>query len=114
MPLSTDGRIARLLNTISGIESVVSDNLTASQVQICVGIHRSLEGRGGRYSAARPGTRPSGLNSSGRIPRPIHLGRRTLWSVEELRVWVAAGSPGRDRGSARVVMLPGRLAGHLP
>lgn len=40
------------------------------------------------------------LNSSGRIPQPIHLGRRTLWAVDELRAWVAAGCPGRHRWEA--------------
>lgn len=37
------------------------------------------------------------LDSTGRIPRPIRLGRRTLWSRSELDAWVAAGAPLRDR-----------------
>jgi excisionase family DNA binding protein len=37
------------------------------------------------------------LNSSGRLPLPIRLGRRTLWRRDELTAWVAAGCPARDR-----------------
>ena len=36
------------------------------------------------------------LHSSGRIPRPIRLGRACRWSADELRAWLAAGAPGRD------------------
>lgn len=36
------------------------------------------------------------LHAQARVPRPIKLGRRTLWSVAELRAWVAAGCPSRD------------------
>ena len=28
-----------------------------------------------------------GLHSSGRLPMPVRLGRRTLWVAEELRAW---------------------------
>ena len=37
------------------------------------------------------------LNSSGKIPRPIKLGRRTVWVADELRAWLAAGAPERSR-----------------
>ncbi|HEY1599473.1 MAG TPA: helix-turn-helix domain-containing protein [Pirellulales bacterium] len=40
------------------------------------------------------------LNSSGRLPKPIRLGRAVRWSVEELRAWLAAGSPERSRWEA--------------
>ncbi len=40
------------------------------------------------------------LNSSGRLPRPVRLGRAVRWSVSELRDWLAAGSPPRDRWQA--------------
>ena len=36
------------------------------------------------------------LDSSGRLPKPIKLGKRTLWSVAELQKWLAAGAPKRD------------------
>lgn len=35
------------------------------------------------------------LNSEGRIPRPISLGRCVRWSVEELSRWQTAGAPDR-------------------
>lgn len=37
------------------------------------------------------------LHSQGRIPRPVRLGRATRWPLDELRAWLAAGSPPRDR-----------------
>jgi len=41
------------------------------------------------------------LQSQGRVPAPVRLGRRTLWSVDELRAWVAAGCPPRERWLAQ-------------
>ena len=35
-------------------------------------------------------------DAAGRIPRPVRIGRSTLWRVDELRGWVAAGCPRRD------------------
>lgn len=40
------------------------------------------------------------LNASARLPRPICLGRRRLWSVREIEGWLEAGAPGRDRWEA--------------
>ena len=37
------------------------------------------------------------LDSSGRIPAPIKLGRCSRWSIEEIRRWSAAGGPSRVR-----------------
>lgn len=37
------------------------------------------------------------LHSSGRVPLPLKLGRRSLWSFEELRAWVSAGCPSREK-----------------
>ena len=37
------------------------------------------------------------LNSSGRLPMPVRLGRRTLWAADELRAWIAAGTPPREK-----------------
>lgn len=34
-------------------------------------------------------------DAAGMIPRPIRIGRSTLWRAEELRAWVAAGCPRR-------------------
>jgi excisionase family DNA binding protein len=37
------------------------------------------------------------LHSSGRLPLPIHLGRRTLWRADELKDWVKADCPPRQK-----------------
>jgi predicted DNA-binding transcriptional regulator AlpA len=37
------------------------------------------------------------LHSSGRVPLPLRLGRRTLWSRAEVTRWVDAGLPDRQR-----------------
>ena len=37
------------------------------------------------------------LHSSGRVPLPVRLGRRTLWRAPELAAWIQAGCPARDR-----------------
>src|SRR5205823_13728010 len=35
------------------------------------------------------------LHAAAKVPRPIKLGGRTLWRVEELRRWIEAGCPDR-------------------
>lgn len=40
------------------------------------------------------------LDSSGRCPSPIRLGRRCVWPVDVLRAWLAAGCPPRDKARA--------------
>ena len=40
------------------------------------------------------------LHSSGRVPLPVRLGRRTLWRRGELEAWIAAGCPARERWEA--------------
>ena len=37
------------------------------------------------------------LHSSGRVPRPIRLGRAVRWRADELRDWLAAGAPSRSQ-----------------
>ena len=37
------------------------------------------------------------LHSSGRLPLPVRLGRRTLWNRRELESWTAAGCPARQQ-----------------
>ena len=37
------------------------------------------------------------LNSSGRLPRPIRLGRAVRWNRTTIEAWLAAGAPPRDR-----------------
>jgi len=40
-------------------------------------------------------------DAAGWIPRPVRIGRSTLWRVDELRDWVAAGCPRRTEWEAR-------------
>ncbi len=40
------------------------------------------------------------LNSTGRLPKPIHFGRAVRWRTDEIREWLAAGAPSRDRWEA--------------
>lgn len=37
---------------------------------------------------------------TGRAPRAIRFGRATRWRVDELRDWLAAGAPTRERWDA--------------
>jgi predicted DNA-binding transcriptional regulator AlpA len=41
------------------------------------------------------------LNSSGRLPRPIRLGRAVRWDRRELEQWIAAGAPTREAWERR-------------
>ena len=34
-------------------------------------------------------------NTTGKIPRAIHIGRKVFWKPEELKAWVAACCPDR-------------------
>jgi predicted DNA-binding transcriptional regulator AlpA len=40
-------------------------------------------------------------DAAGWIPRPVRIGRSTLWRVDELREWIAAGCPRRAEWEAR-------------
>jgi predicted DNA-binding transcriptional regulator AlpA len=33
------------------------------------------------------------LRKAGKVPRPVRLGRRTIWRVDELREWMDSGCP---------------------
>ncbi len=35
-------------------------------------------------------------DAAGVIPRPVRIGRSTLWRADELRAWIDAGCPNRD------------------
>ena len=37
------------------------------------------------------------LSNAGRVPAPIKLGRRSLWSRVELESWAAMGCPNREQ-----------------
>ncbi|MHC4402232.1 MAG: helix-turn-helix transcriptional regulator [Planctomycetota bacterium] len=40
------------------------------------------------------------LNSTGRLPRPIRLGRAVRWDLQALKDWLAAGAPERSHWEA--------------
>ena len=40
-------------------------------------------------------------NAAGWIPRPVRIGRSTLWRVSELSEWVSCGCPRRVEWEAR-------------
>lgn len=40
-------------------------------------------------------------DAAGWIPRPVRIGRSTLWRLDELRAWVTAGCLRRDEWEAR-------------
>ncbi len=40
-------------------------------------------------------------DAAGWIPRPVRIGRSTLWRLDELQAWVAAGCPRRQEWEAR-------------
>jgi predicted DNA-binding transcriptional regulator AlpA len=40
-------------------------------------------------------------DAAGWIPRPVRIGRSTLWRADELREWVEAGCPRRAEWEAR-------------
>ncbi|GIW78768.1 MAG: hypothetical protein KatS3mg105_0575 [Gemmatales bacterium] len=40
-------------------------------------------------------------DAAGWIPRPVRIGRSTLWRLDELREWIEAGCPRREEWEAR-------------
>jgi excisionase family DNA binding protein len=34
---------------------------------------------------------------SGKIPSPVHIGRRIFWRLSEINEWIKAGCPGRGK-----------------
>jgi prophage regulatory protein len=40
-------------------------------------------------------------DAAGWIPKPVRIGRSTLWRIDELRDWVAAACPRRAEWEAR-------------
>ena len=37
------------------------------------------------------------LHDTGKVPAPIHLGRRVVWVRKELKAWLDAKGPPRDQ-----------------
>ena len=50
------------------------------------------------------------LDSAGKLPKPISLGRCKRWDVQEVREWIAAGAPPRSRWNLRSAVAA--LRGH--
>jgi predicted DNA-binding transcriptional regulator AlpA len=48
------------------------------------------------------------LHAGGKVPRPNKLGGKTLWRVEELKRWIAAGCPDRASWQAMEAAKNGR------
>ena len=40
------------------------------------------------------------LHNSGKVPRPVRLGRSARWVVEEIKEWILQGMPNRKRWEA--------------
>lgn len=40
-------------------------------------------------------------DAAGRLPKPLRIGGRVVWRVDEIRAWLAAGAPNRDEWEAR-------------
>ena len=55
------------------------------------------------------------MDRAAQTPRPVRLGRRRLWCVDELRAWAWAGCPGRRtwevRKERQTALQVGRRAG---
>jgi predicted DNA-binding transcriptional regulator AlpA len=41
------------------------------------------------------------LDAGGRLPRPLRIGGRVVWRLDEVSDWLAAGAPDRDEWEAR-------------
>ncbi len=51
------------------------------------------------------------LDASGRVPRPVRLGRSVRWRRTELVAWLDAGCPSRDKWAAMRIRVAGRQKG---
>ncbi len=40
------------------------------------------------------------MDSAGKLPKPVRLGRSVRWSAREIERWLAAGAPDRKRWEA--------------
>jgi predicted DNA-binding transcriptional regulator AlpA len=50
------------------------------------------------------------LHATGKVPNPVRLGKSVRWRPDELRAWLDAGAPARERWESMVASarLPGR------
>ena len=47
-------------------------------------------------------------DATGRLPAPLRIGGRVVWSVEEIEAWIRAGCPRRKEWEARKAALEGK------
>ena len=40
-------------------------------------------------------------DAAGKLPRPVRIGGKVVWVVDEIRAWLAAGAPDRETWEAR-------------
>jgi len=59
-----------------------------------------LDAKGAARLLAVGRTHLYGLLASGRLPRPVRLGRAVRWRRDELEAWTAAGCPSAERWQA--------------
>lgn len=98
--------------------------MTADPLRLRPAVADPLEALRDRPEAERPASLPAGiepllvpapqaarlsgvseatwwrLHAAAKVPHPLKLGGRTLWSLEELRRWVGAGCPDRKTWDA--------------
>ena len=69
-----------------------------------------LDAKGAAALLAVGKTHLYGLLASGRLPRPVRLGRAVRWRADELRAWTAAGCPSAERWELLQQVPAGRRA----
>lgn len=77
--------------------------------ELSVGVSQPAESGGALLLTARQAATLCGKSlrtwrtwdTAGWIPKPVRIGRSTLWRAYELRAWVAAGCPRRAEWGAR-------------
>jgi predicted DNA-binding transcriptional regulator AlpA len=40
-------------------------------------------------------------DAAGKLPRPVRIGGRVVWRIDEIRAWLEAGAPDRQTWEAR-------------
>ena len=96
-PATLDDIALLLHRLITDLNATRAELLTAAGVGTLLGISRAQAWK---------------LHSSGKLPLPLYLGSKTpRWRVEELRAWIAAGAPCRQRWEQmKAEILSGRAA----
>jgi predicted DNA-binding transcriptional regulator AlpA len=69
-----------LLRAVETAPGIAAEQVSAAGAAVIAGVGESTWWR---------------LHAGGKVPRPNKLGGKTLWRVEELKRWIAAGCPDR-------------------